>query len=197
MNFVLPGMGATNAMFSGCWRSLDNTSFLDWPKQTAASSIPELADELITRHSMRNGDSMTGTSLGGIVACEIANQLELDQLILIGAAIDKREINYFLGKISPLVNLTPIHFIQHLTGKIDIPIMQMFAQIEPAFMRTICEAIFRWEGLRSGIKPFRIHGKHDSVIPIPEKVDLAIDGGHLIAMTHAEECVKAIGQLLL
>lgn len=57
----------------------------------------------------------------------------------------------------------------------------------------MCVAIFDWAGLDEGrIKPLRIHGARDHVIPLPPRVDLALNGSHLIAMTHPEECVQFI-----
>ncbi len=60
-------------------------------------------------------------------------------------------------------------------------------------MRAICHAIFTREGLNeSRIEPVRLHGRKDLVIPLPSGVDEVLDGGHLIAMSHAEECVNFI-----
>jgi hypothetical protein len=57
----------------------------------------------------------------------------------------------------------------------------------------MCSAIFQWNGLGvTSTKVFRIHGKHDLVIPPPKQADLLLDGGHLVSMTHAEECVAFI-----
>ena len=62
-----------------------------------------------------------------------------------------------------------------------------------AFMHAMSQAIFEWKGLEStGTVVCRIHGRHDMVIPLPDKVDAAMDGGHLITMTHAKECVDFI-----
>jgi pimeloyl-ACP methyl ester carboxylesterase len=53
--------------------------------------------------------------------------------------------------------------------------------------------IFEWEGLGAGDVPcFRLHGRRDLIIPPPAEVDLLIKGGHLISITHAEECVAFI-----
>jgi thioesterase domain-containing protein len=135
---------------------------------------------------------MIGTSLGGIVACEIANQLHLKKLTLISGAIQRNEIASFLRIISPLIDLTPLEFLKLSAGKIDSELTEMFAKSNPDFIRRMCKAIFKWDGLRADIKPFRIHGLHDHVIPIPTEIDLQIEGGHLIAMTHAKECVSVI-----
>lgn len=70
-------------------------------------------------------------------------------------------------------------------------LMQMFEASQADFIRAMCAAIFEWDGLNEDvITPLRIHGRSDRVIPLPKEVDLVLDGGHLIAMTHSEECVR-------
>lgn len=72
----------------------------------------------------------------------------------------------------------------------------MFAGVEASFIRAICAAIFKWEGLgKSKTEIFRIHGKKDLIIPPPRAVDLLLDGGHLISMTRATECVEFIKKM--
>jgi hypothetical protein len=41
----------------------------------------------------------------------------------------------------------------------------------------------------------RIHGRNDLVILPPKRADLLLNGGHLIAMTHAKECVAFLEQV--
>ena len=66
----------------------------------------------------------------------------------------------------------------------------MFAHTQAGFIRAMCRAIFTWPGLDlTRIRPLRLHGRHDRVIPPPREVDLLLDAGHLLAMTHAAECV--------
>ena len=137
---------------------------------------------------------MTGTSLGGMVACEIANQLRLESLVLIGSAKHKREINTLLRTLAPLVDLTPLEFIKKTAGKLDTQLTEMFAQSEPRFIRNMCKAIFKWDGLKADPKLLRIHGTQDHIIPIPLDTDVRIDGGHLIVMKNAEACVEPIIQ---
>lgn len=68
-----------------------------------------------------------------------------------------------------------------------------FAGADTSFIRAMCAAIFKWEGLgQTTTQVLRIHGKHDLVIPPPSAVDLLLDGGHLISMTRAAECVDFI-----
>ncbi len=189
-----PGMGATGAMYSGPWRRLSNAAFHDWPPYQGETTIPQIAKRLIGEHAIRPGHSVAGSSLGGIVACEIANQLETDRLILIGSARSKQEISAILALLHPLAKLAPLEFLRQAAGKFPQELSAMFAQSDPAFVRAMCQAIFKWEGLKSDVTKIRIHGKNDRVIPLPSDVRHPIDGGHLIAMTHPEECIEQMGQ---
>src|SRR5262249_29949459 len=87
----------------------------------------------------------------------------------------------------------PIDWLRFSASKIPVELSQMFAGIEPSFVRAMCLAIFEWEGLGvTKTRVFRIHGKSDFVIPPPAQVDLLLDGGHLISVSHAKECMEFV-----
>ena len=110
-------MGATSAMYSETWQKLPDSIFHDWPPYRDEVSIPAMAKRLICEHGIVNGDIIIGSSLGGIIACEIANQLQLKQLVLIGSAVDKHEINTCLDVLHPLIDcsasggMRPLEFL--------------------------------------------------------------------------------------
>jgi pimeloyl-ACP methyl ester carboxylesterase len=189
-------MGADHAMYGApSWQSLFDTRFLDWPEYHGETTIAAIADRVIEQAEIPDRATLIGTSLGGIVACEIARKRQLKALILIGSATQRQEVSGFLAALHPLARLAPIEFIQAAVGKIPNEVTGMFARSQAPFIRAACNAIFEWEGLdESRIKPVRIHGKSDHVIPLPEKVDLILDGGHLIAMSNADECVAFLKQ---
>ncbi|CAA6678578.1 MULTISPECIES: alpha/beta fold hydrolase [unclassified Lentimonas] len=138
---------------------------------------------------------MIGTSLGGIIACEIANQIDLERIVLIGSAQRKEEINSVLSALHPLIDLAPIAFIQMSSGKLPSDLTDMFSHSDPEFIRNMSKAIFSWAGLKSDVPVLRIHGQKDLVIPHPPKgVNHTVDGGHLIVMTHALECIRLINR---
>jgi len=175
------------------WQRLPNARFLDWPVHRNEKSITEIAARVISDAGIEDGDTVIGSSLGGIVGCEIANAVFLKNLILISGAKNKTEISGLLALLHPLARLAPFEFIQISAGKIPSELTQMFSHSQASFIRAMCDAIFNWSGLdENRIKPLRIHGTHDRVIPLPAQVDLALDGGHLIAMTHPEDCVQFI-----
>jgi len=127
------------------------------------------------------------------VACEITKIRKIETLYLVGSATRKTEISTVLSTLHPLINIAPIEWLRFSAGKIPSELTQMFSETESQFIRAMCSAIFEWQGLLdSATKVYRIHGNKDLIIPAPDKVDLMIDGGHLISMTHAKQCVEFI-----
>ena len=179
-------------MYSGAWRKLGNFVFLDWPRGFEGHSVRELAEVIVTENRINAEDAIVGSSLGGIVACEISNLLTLRQVVLIGSATRKEEISSLLVVMHPLVDYAPLEFLKRLSGTVPVEFLQMFSEAEAVFMRKMCRAIFRWGGFNGRSSILRIHGKKDRVIPLPGDADVVIDGGHLIAMTHPSECIDAV-----
>ncbi len=196
MIYVLPGMGADSNMFSGRWRELPDCTFLNWPAYGGESTITEMAESVISAAGIPDGAILVGASLGGIIACEIARLRTLRHLVLVGSATCPEEINAWLAALHPLSELAPVEWLRWSAGKIPGELSRMFSQSEPLFIRAACRAIFAWRGLdTSRISPHRIHGKNDHVIPLPAHVDRILDGGHLIAMTHPQECCEFITEV--
>jgi len=179
-------------MYSKPWRDAFEGRYHDWPKWNKERSITDIANKIIEEHQIKNGDTLIGTSLGGIVACEVANLLDLEQIILIGSALSKEEINGVLSVLHPLIDLAPLSFIQMSSGKLPSDLAGMFRSSDPSFIRNMSKAIFCWKGLYNETSILRIHGTKDLVIPKPSSVDHTIEGGHLIVMTHPLKCIQYI-----
>jgi pimeloyl-ACP methyl ester carboxylesterase len=180
-------------MYPADWTSIPDLVTHDWVHYSGEQSLSEVAYSMCESCQINDGDNLIGASLGGMVACEITKIRKIPRLYLIGSAIRKEEISTLLAFLHPLAQIAPIDWLRISAGKIPLDVAQMFSGVEPSFVRAMCTAIFKWEGLgKSTTKVLRIHGKHDVVIPPPKSVDLLIDGGHLISMSHAAECAKFI-----
>jgi len=195
--FILPGMGADERMYPGPWRSLPDAQFLRWPAYAGEESIDAVVWRMVAEHNIVPGSVVVGSSLGGMVGCEIANRMQLSALFLIGSACEPSEVNRILAALHPLANVVPFRQLQSLVGKLPHGYAELFTEADPEFVRSMCHAIFKWNGLQPGVaRPIRLHGSRDLVIPCPSSVDLRIDGGHMISLTHAEECVAFIRRRL-
>jgi hypothetical protein len=197
MIHALPGMGADERMFPLPWTNLPGFVSHNWKSCTGEKTLAGVAETICKTGSINDGDSLIGASLGGMVACEITKIRKIKTLYLAGSATRKEEINNLLQIIHPLAKVAPIDLLRFSAGKIPHELTHMFAESDPAFIRAMCSAIFQWQGLAdSCMNVYRIHGKHDLVIPPPENLDLSLNGGHLISITHATECVDFIQRQL-
>jgi len=190
MIHALPGMGANHRMYPEPWGMLPGFKAHDWVMTPGINSVRQLAGVMIEACAIADGDVLVGASLGGIVAGEITKLRKISQLFLVGSATKPSEVNPMLARLPSLVGMLPMEWLRISAGKMPGELAAMFAQAEPAFIRNMCQAIPQWEGLgRTDTPVFRIHGRKDLVIPAPPDADLLLGGGHLIAMTHARECV--------
>ena len=193
MIHALPGMGADNRMYPQPWRAVPDFEAHNWVRYSGEQSLSDMARSMCDACRIKDGDVLVGASLGGMVACEITKILKIPRLYLIGSAVQKEEISSLLAALHPLARVAPIDWIRISAGKIPMELAQMFTGVEASFVRAMCAAIFKWEGLgTTTTQVLRLHGRYDLVIPPPKSADLLIDGGHLISVTHAEECVEFI-----
>lgn len=188
--YLLPGMGATAAMYQGPWHALCETTFLDWPDYHGEQHLRAVAERLIEEYQIPQQSAVGGSSLGGMVALEIAQLLDSHQVFLIGSALHKAEINRLLRLLAPFANITPLRLTQILAGSCSWDIGDMFQQSDPEFIRAMCLAIEQWPGSTlPDERIVRIHGNNDHFITCPTDACVVNGAGHLLAMTHAQECV--------
>ena len=195
MIHALPGMGADKRMFPAPWPELPGFAAHDWIRHSGERTLAEVARSTCMACDIRDGDTIIGASLGGMVACEITKIRKIPTLYLLGSAARKEEVSAVLAALHPMARVAPIDWLRYVAGKIPREATQMFSGAEASFVRAMCKAIFQWEGLiatPTQTKVFRIHGKHDHIIPPPPHADLLLDGGHLISMTHASQCIEFI-----
>lgn len=195
MNMIhaLPGMGADKRMYPAPWLTIPDFVPHHWVRYSGEQSLSEMALSMCESSHIKDGDVLVGASLGGMVACEITKIRKISRLYLIGSAVHKEEISSLLKVLHPLAKFAPIDWLRISAGKIPTELAQMFTGVEAPFIRAMCAAIFKWEGLgMTSTQILRLHGRHDLVIPPPKSADLLVEGGHLISMSHAKECVEFI-----
>ncbi len=193
MIYLLPGLGADHRMYGPEWAARSDVQLLDWPPYAGENTLPQLAKRIVAEHDIASGDTIGGSSLGGMVALEIFCELQNTRVILIGSAVSAREINPLLRLLAPLASVTPVRLIQTLAGKNSRSLTSMFADADPEFIRTMCLAFPDWQGFQGRQdRVVRIHGANDHVIRCPADCHIVRGAGHLVAMTHAEDCIRII-----
>jgi pimeloyl-ACP methyl ester carboxylesterase len=196
---ILPGLGADAAMYAAPeYRLVQGVEFLDWPAHRGESSIGTVARRIIVEHALGPNDLIGGSSLGGMIAAEIATQIQVRKVLLIGSALHPSEVNPALRAFADGAEFIPIPLLQAISGTLSAgqqeSLLAMFRRADPAFVRVMAKAIFEWKGADAPSGPVsRIHGALDGVIFPPARgAEIIPDGGHLIAMTHPERVAEFI-----
>ncbi len=187
---MLPGMGATAAMYNGLKHKLGfPVEFLNWPGYRGEKTYAEVARRIIEEHAIGSEDVVGGSSLGGMVALEIAQLTNARAIVLLGSAVSRQKVQTLLTILSPLATAAPMTIIQAIVGKHQNLVSTMFADSDPEFIRAMCSYLPSWSGYDGPVeKLFRLHGKKDHVIPCPASGCEVIEtAGHLLAITHATE----------
>ena len=100
--FLLPGMGATDAMYNGLKHKLGfKVNFLNWPEYRGEKTYADVARRVIKENDIGADDVVGGSSLGGMVALEIAQLLNPKSVVLLGSAANRKEVQPMLSLLSP------------------------------------------------------------------------------------------------
>jgi len=151
------------------------------------------ANRLIRKYLINQNDIMIGSSLGGMVGLEIANIVGLRKVYLIGSAINPSEISFISKSLMPFASKPIVKISQFISSFSKDIIQQMYAKSETDFIVSMSKAILNWQGFNGDSNIVaRIHGKKDYFISCPANCEIIDKGGHLIAISHARECVDFI-----
>ena len=168
--YLLPGMGANSSMYNLVRKELSfEINFINWPKYNGEKTYTATAKRIIEEIGIKDNDIVGGSSLGGMIAIEIARQKSLAAIVLIGSAISADEVQGILNLLAPIALITPISLVQLLAGKHNNVIARMFAEADSEFIRAMCQYLPKWSAVAVESAPiFRIHGQKDQVIPCPK-----------------------------
>jgi pimeloyl-ACP methyl ester carboxylesterase len=193
--FLLPGMGGDSRMFKGIESVGDmEVQPISYSGIDKFSSLIELSDIIINKYCITKESLLAGTSMGGMIALEIARKLCNPIIFIMGSCHHPCFINPILYKLSPLgykFDWGLIHRIIRLIPLRFRPLVfDMYLSQSEIFYQNACKSVSEWHGvLLSEIKGkvFHIHGKWDIVIRASRYTDpTMINAGHLLTIEHPE-----------
>ncbi len=187
---VLPGLGATGAMYEGPWRDVPQFRFIDWPVDSGIITLDALADWVCSE--VPDASVFIGSSLGGMVSLLCASKLGVERVALLGSATSYAEVSRFCQSLQPLSQVLPFALLKWLSGSVPLPLARMYAQQDAVLMRSLLLDLPNFVWSDPNVEVLRIHGRRDHVIPCPPAADVLLDAGHLIAMSHAAEVCRVL-----
>ncbi len=195
---LLPGMGADARLHAPLVTRDPRVVALDWLPHHGAQGLADYAQRFVTAGLVRAGDVVGGSSLGGMIAGEIARLLPVRALVLIGSCRHPRAVNPLALALSPLAKHFPFAVVSRALAALPLPgrfamLVRMAADCDQDFLRWACAAIPRWNGVETHTIPVQhIHGAWDPLIlPRGQAIDELIPRApHPIAWTHPDAVAK-------
>lgn len=154
---------------------------------------------------------LVGLSFGGIVAVEIARQMDTEKIILIASAKTRQEIPFYfrmagwfrLHKLVPASMLKSPNYLSNwffgTTSESEKKILkQILADTDPVFLNWAIDKIVHWKNLEEPKNVIHVHGTADRILPVTiVKSDIKVkDGGHLMTINKASELNEILSKIL-
>jgi len=206
--YIFSGLGADERVFQRLDFSSFSPTFVKWIVPFDEETIEEYASRLLCQIRTTK-PILLGVSFGGIIAVEIAKQIEIEKLILISSVKTKNEIPFYfrfagklrLHKLLPTRHLKSLNHVTSwlfgVSSKWEKQLLtQILADTDPIFLKWAIDKIVQWKNQVLPSNFFHIHGKSDRIFPARfVKSSLTIQhGGHLIVLNKSEEINKILNQ---
>ncbi|WPR76254.1 hypothetical protein [Algoriphagus sp. NG3] len=150
-----------------------------------------------------------GLSFGGLIAVEVAKQIDAQQVILIASAKTKSDIPFYyrfagrlgLHRLLPTGLLKSSNFVTNwffgTSSTFDKQLLkQILNDTHPAFLKWAIDKVTCWTNQTQTKNIFHIHGTSDRILPLSFiKCDQTVkNGGHLMTLNKADQLNNIIKQ---
>ncbi|MES2381862.1 MAG: alpha/beta hydrolase [Bacteroidota bacterium] len=208
--YFISGLGADERVFQYLNLPDIEKVFIKWEKPLKRESLSNYAGRLIKQIDISQPVYLIGVSFGGLIAQEIAKQINCVKIIIISSIKSPKEFSWALK----CVKLLQLHLIypkallkwsNRITGNFYFSIQskkeaQLLVQIindtDLDFLVWAMHEIINWKPANETTIPLlHIHGTHDRIFPVGNLKDyLPIkNGGHFMIVNQS----KTISEIIL
>jgi pimeloyl-ACP methyl ester carboxylesterase len=210
--FLIAGLGADTRIFNNIELGDDHdVTPVDWIAPNELDTLTTYAQKLIHQYFITNGSVVIGNSLGGMIAIEIAKQVQLNKVILISSIKTINEVPWYYKVLNalPVYQLVPGKliapfgaFIKPVFGKMSKDDLWLFNDMlrksSPAFLKWAMRAILKWDNQTVPANLYHIVGDKDLIFDF-KKINNAtiIKGGtHMMIFDKAKQINKILKGIL-
>lgn len=209
--YIFSGLGADERVFQRLDFTGFNITFIKWIVPQEKETIEQYASRLIQQITTPR-PTLIGLSFGGLMAVEVAKQIDTERVILIASAKTKKEIPYYyrlagklgLHKLIPTGILKSANFITNWlfganTSSDKLILKQILIDTDPAFLKWAIDKVACWNNQALIKNIFHIHGTSDRILPLRYliKCNTTIqNGGHLMTLNKSDELNKIVRKQL-
>jgi esterase/lipase len=208
--YFISGLGADERIFQ--YLNLEGIEpvFIQWLEPFSKEKIEDYAKRMLAFITTPN-PIIVGLSFGGIIAVEIAQQIDYQQIILISSAKNKFDLpwHYRLSGRLGLHNILPLHFFKNIkfmryfafnaTKHFEQKLLDDMLNITSLqFQNWAINVITKWQFEKTTPHLTHIHGTADKVLPNYQSANILIEnGGHLMIVSQAESISLELKKLIL
>ena len=208
--YIFSGLGTDERVF----QKLDFTgltiTFIHWTIPQERETIEDYATRLLSQIKITK-PTLIGLSFGGIIAVEVAKQIDTEKVILIASAKTKTEIPFYyrlagqikIHRLLPTTLLKKSNFITNwffgVSSTFDKELLKtILKETDTTFLTWAIDKIVGWTNQTELKNLKHIHGTADRILPIRFincnfKVN---NGGHFMTLNKANELTKLIRELV-
>ncbi len=211
--YFLAGQGADHRLFDSI--QLDSGFVMKHIKYTIPKRgmrMKDYASALINQIDTTNKFFLVGTSLGGMLAAEMAELVSPEKVVIISSAKIRKELpfRYRFQKYIPVFELIP-RFIIKGGALVLQPIVEpdsknnrptfkaMMKDKDSRFLKRTIRMIVNWDRKNLNTEIVHIHGDSDKTIPIRNVVfdHRIVNGSHMMTLTRFEQINQILNEELL
>lgn len=206
--YLIPGLGADKRMYQSQLRVLPGAQVLEHLPPFKGQTLAQYAQRLAPAIDTSQPFTLIGTSLGGMLAQELAQYVKPQKIILIASVKGRNELPAFIRSmrylnLHRLITGNMFKSVNNLAARRldsrgDSPaadlIKAMIDDASPQFITWAINAVINWHPLPHTTNIIHIHGSNDTLFPVSLiKNPVIIKGGsHVMNITMSDEVNQAL-----
>jgi pimeloyl-ACP methyl ester carboxylesterase len=211
--YLISGLGADRRLFKNVKLPANHEIILvDWHIPSPGDTLSTCAQHIVKQYDIQDSSIVIGVSLGGMIAVEIAKQVNLFKVILISSIKTNSEApGYFkffrslpVYKIIPGKLMTHLGFlVKPMFGKMapdDLALFKSMLRISsPVFLKWAMRAVLYWTNDVEIPNLYHLIGDKDLVFPyqnIKNPTAVIKGGTHIMVFDKAEEINALLANIL-
>lgn len=209
--YLISGMGADNRIYRHIKIVDADIIHVNWIEPDKKDTLADYAQKLIDQYHIEPDSVVIGTSLGGMIAVEIAKKMRLKKAILISSikTVWEEPAYFKFFRWFPLYKLIPHKLMvkfgelaKPIFGKMDSAEAYMFNSMlensSPQFLKWSMGAVLKWKNKIVPPSIYHIVGDNDYVFDHKKIKDAMIvkGGTHIMVFDKTKEINQLIAKIL-
>lgn len=199
--YIFSGLGADERVFQQLDFSDFRPTFIKWIAPQNSETIEHYASRLLKQINSEN-PILIGLSFGGLMAIEVAKQIDTEKVVIISSVKTKKEIPFYfrLAGLLKLHSILPTRLLKSSNSitywffgarsKQDKELLkQILKDTDPFFLKWAIGKVACWRNQTKIKNLVHIHGTNDKILPFNfVNCNYVVKkGGHFMVLNRANE----------